>query len=406
MDGHHWTNNLANPQCGWGFVVFVFPRGCGDQIRIFLLPPANPTRVKDYVAVDHFAGDGVRPQVRHGEGDGGRDPTERAVIDILGIKIVLIILPTDTQRIAEADLLEGFIPFQNTRFHIGAIFVRNGIFNPPHDLFFRGRKLGIGIGLFQPPTIDPPHERRVGIGRAKIFGGAQEIPHALIGQPRAIAVIRHLHEAVMQHHRDASRIDITIIAVATSSKSTATESHLNLKFQIAGISLDFKPACPRTVDTPRRQVGKVRKKDIVQINQDTTAGRVVADNGQRHQHRIRVVLLDGFFQGRSLGGFVAQVFTNQLHPVTDALERDDPLLVEIERQPRRGRTASNRHRGKERFVEIAPFQHRIEVLIFFIKIEQAFVLLGPFGHLAEFFELRRFLGLRRTWGLGPSITGE
>ena len=61
----HWADHLAHATHGRSLVrLLPWPRRHrhADQERVFALPIANPARVEDHVAVDHFARQRIGPE--------------------------------------------------------------------------------------------------------------------------------------------------------------------------------------------------------------------------------------------------------------------------------------------------------------------------------------------------------
>ena len=133
LGGQHRADDLADGQNGLGRVDCRPARagtGVPDQERVFPLPIANPARIEDHVAIDHFAGERIGTEGGHGKGGAGRDPAERAVIDVFRIELIALILPAHRDGVAEADLLESLVPFQDALFHVRPEFLRARCLRP------------------------------------------------------------------------------------------------------------------------------------------------------------------------------------------------------------------------------------------------------------------------------------
>ena len=169
-------------------LLAVLSGRAADQEGILLLPVPDEAGVEDNVAVDHLAGERIGPQARHGIAVVGGDPAERAVVRVFRVEVITPgFFPADGDGILEADLLEGLVPLADPFLDVRPVLDRHGVFDVPDDLFLGRRELGVRGGFLEPPAVDQPDEIGVGVVDAEVFGGAQEVAHAVVGRAGVIA---------------------------------------------------------------------------------------------------------------------------------------------------------------------------------------------------------------------------
>ena len=83
--------------------------------------------------------------------------------------------------------------------------------------------------------------------------------------------------------------------------------------------------------------------------------------GQRHEHRIGVVLLDRLFQRRAGRGLVEDVAADKLDPVADPAEDQDPVVI-ANGNARLGHAAGDRHRRQQRLIELVGSNLGVQVV--------------------------------------------
>ena len=123
-----------------------------------LLPEREEVGVEDDVGVEnlpgvriHAAGPIAKPALRG-------DPAERVVVDVFRIPVGVVGLLADLDRVDEAGLLEGLVPFQDAVADRLAILERDRLLDPEDDRLLGRRELGRRIGLLQVPAIDVADE--------------------------------------------------------------------------------------------------------------------------------------------------------------------------------------------------------------------------------------------------------
>ena len=126
----------------------------------------------------------------------------------------------------------------------------------------------------------------------------------------------------------------------------------------------------------------VRKMSAKSITMRPALG-VDAEDRQRHQDRVGVVLLDRLLQRRARRRLVVDVLADELDVVADPVEAQDPLIAEIQRLAGHGRSPRDHDRRQDRLLELVRLDLGVKMLIFLIERDEALVLLGPFGQFRE-----------------------
>ena len=201
-----------------------------QQRLLLVLPEAHHAGVEDDVGIEDLAGQRIGARRPHGEAAVGGDPAEGVVVDVLRIE-VLVLLLAHLDGVAEADLLERLVPFQDALADGGAILVRHRLLDPEDDLLLRGRQLvlvlRIGVGPLQPPAIDVAEERGVAVVGAEVLDDAEEVADAVVGQARLIAVLGQQRQAVVDDDRGAAAVDDAVVpAKRPPAKVAATSSSM------------------------------------------------------------------------------------------------------------------------------------------------------------------------------------
>ena len=106
---------------------------------VLLLPELQEVGVEDDVGVENLAGRRIHARRAHRKAGAGRDPAERVVVDVFRIPSGVVGLLANFDRVVEAGLLEGLVPFQNAVANRLAILERNRLLEPEDDRLLRRR---------------------------------------------------------------------------------------------------------------------------------------------------------------------------------------------------------------------------------------------------------------------------
>ena len=221
-------------------VGVVRRRGAAAVGLRLLAVEADHAGVEDDVGVDDLAGQRVGPRRPHGEAAIRRDPAEGVVIDVFRIEILVLLL-AHLDGVAEADLLERLVPFQDALADVGPVLVRHRLLDPEDDLLLRGRQL-VGVlrvdrlGPLQPPAVDVADEGGVLAVGAEVLDDAEEVADAVVGQARLVAVVGQLAQAVVDDDRGAAAVDDAVVAAAAAGVGGG-----HLQLDVARERLDLVP---------------------------------------------------------------------------------------------------------------------------------------------------------------------
>ncbi len=336
------------------------------QHGVLVLPGLDPGGVEDDVAVDDLAGHRVRAEPRHGVGLVGGDPAEGAVVDVFGVELVTRrLLPADGHGVAVADLLERLVPLADPVLDERAVLGGDGILDVPDDLLPRGRKLGPGIGLLQPPAVDVAGIHVIRVGDAEIFGRIEEVANPIVGGPGPVPHVGGLHDAVVEDDRHATLVDH---AFGPLAHPLAAEGRLHFQLQVVGEGLDLVPGGPAPVEVAERKLGEVGEEDIRQVDHHAhPAAGVEADDRQGHQDRVGIVLPHRLLDRRAHGRLDVDVLADELDLVAHPMEHDHPLVAEVQRVAGHRQSSGDGDRHQQRRIELERLDLGVEM---FILLEQ------------------------------------
>ena len=170
---------------------------------VFRPPKPQEVTVENDIGVEDLTGPRIHPRRPHGETRARGDPTERVVVDILGIPVGHIGLLADLDRSGEAGLLEGLIPRLDALADGLPILERNRLLDPEHDRLFGRRDRSRGVGLFEVPAVDVTDEPVLIHLLREVLEGRHEVADAVVGQPRPVTVLREQAERVVHRDRGA-----------------------------------------------------------------------------------------------------------------------------------------------------------------------------------------------------------
>ena len=145
--------------------------------------------------------------------DGAGDPAEGAVVDVLGVEVVA--LPS-CQRTAIASRKPIF---SNALFHSrmpSSTYGRYscGTVSSTHQTicFFGGESLALGSAFSSRQRLIWRTKVVSVFVLAEVLDGAEEVAHAVVGQARLVAAVGQLHQAVVDHERDAAAVGHAVVA--------------------------------------------------------------------------------------------------------------------------------------------------------------------------------------------------
>ena len=73
--------------------------------------------------------------------------------------------------------------------------------------FLGGESLALGLAFSSRQRLIIRLALVSGIGVGEVGHGVEEVPHAVVGHPRVVAVVRGLAQAVVKHQGDPPRVD-------------------------------------------------------------------------------------------------------------------------------------------------------------------------------------------------------
>src|SRR5262249_7103860 len=147
--------------------------------------------------------------------------------------------------------------------------------------------------------------------------------------------VGQLAQAVVDADGGAPAVDDAVAAAPEKEGAAAAgvgAEHLDA--DVAREDLDFAPGAAAGVEVPQAELptdlGEVAHEDVVETDEQGLPHRVQGQDAQRHQHRVGVGGLNRDRGGRAGPGGEAHVAPDQVELVIDALEEEDPLLIEVE----------------------------------------------------------------------------
>ena len=170
------------------------------------------------------------------------------------------------------------------------------------------------------------------------------------------------------------------------AEPAAAEGRLDLDLDVVGIGADLEPSRPAPVEEPEAELGEVGQEDVGEVDHQAAALGADAQDRQGHQDRVGVVLLDRLLQRRARRGGEVDVLADQLEVVADPVERQHPLVAEIQRLAGVGRAPGDHHRRQDRLLELLRLDLGVEMLVLLVERDEALVGLRPLGQLVEVLE--------------------
>ena len=160
------------------------------------------------VGVEDLAGSRVdmagpdRTERRAGVGH----PAQRVAAEVERVPGGIVALHLDTDRVLEADLLEGLVPLEHTGGNGRPVLHRNVAVEPEDDGLDRLGQLGRRVLLLKAPTVDVALTRRAREVVAEVRQSGREVADAAIGHPRRHHLLGQLGDGVVQRHEHAARV--------------------------------------------------------------------------------------------------------------------------------------------------------------------------------------------------------
>src|SRR5262249_25584054 len=172
-----------------------------------------------------------------------------------------------------------------------------------------------------------------------------------------------------------------------AAPAAAAVGRRDLDLDVARKRLDLGPAAATCVEETEAELGKVGHEDVIEVDEDGLPDLVDRLDAEGHQDRVGVGRIDGRGFRRTGFGLEADVAANQVDLVIDALEDEDPLLVEVERVSAHAHTLGDGDGAEEGPIELHRLQLGIELVILAVELEEAVIFLGALDKLVEVLEL-------------------
>ena len=127
-----------------------------------------------------------------------------------------------------------------------------------------------------------------------------------------------------------TRVDYVIATSSMKSAvATARVSCGNFNLDVLGESLDLAPSASGGIKHSHSKLGKIRHKDIVEVDENTLPAWVDGNNSQCKQCGIGVGGFHSFGGGGSCLGSEANIFSHQMNFIAYSFKCYNPLVVEI-----------------------------------------------------------------------------
>ena len=364
--------------------------------RLVLGPPElEEVAVEDDVGVEDLPGPRVHSRRAHREARPRGDPAERVVVDVLRIPVGEVGLLTDLDRGGEAGLLEGVVPGLDPLADRLAVLEGNRLLDPEDDRLLRRRDDGRRVGLLEMPAVDEPHEAVLVDLLREVLEGRDEVAHAVVREPRSVAVLRQQAQRVVDGDGGAAGIGHGV-DVAGAPRAVGGR---DLDLDVVGEALDPRPGGAVAGEGEARQglrdLCQVGEEDRGQVD-DVASRRPGGGDRHAEQHAVGVGEVDRLLFGAALVGEEPHVAADHVDVVVDLAELPHPVIAEAEAHAAEEEAvadAAGDRGGDEKLLA----EHRIG------EFGVDLVVLPPEGDEAA--DLRRVLEEHREGGLRALLVG-
>ena len=194
--------------------------------------PRNPGILQHDVRADDLAGAriGERRSVAGKRRVWRGGPAQHVVTNVAGIPIGIVRLHPHFKRIAKTGFLERLVPGEHAFGNRLAELHRCRVLDPPDDGLHRFGQVRGGVLLDQVPAL-----YQVAVGRDGIVGEVgdlfRKVTHAVVGEPRPVAVFRHRDQRVLQVDAHVPAVGHFLIAGNRGSRILVDVFHVHIRVQ-------------------------------------------------------------------------------------------------------------------------------------------------------------------------------
>ena len=335
------------------------------------------------------------------------------MVRVGGVEIGVVGLQFDPQRILEADLFEGLVPFEDAGLDRLTIFFRDVAVEPVDDRLFRLGQRGLRILFFQAPALDVID---LGEGRdivGEVPATRDEMADAIVGRPgvhrlgklgHAVVIAeeetarvlevgrgrhtrgrgtgrarRQLRHRVMRRHAETGQVGAVVDAGETRVARVERVPDAIRRLERAG---------------PRREIAQQQR---IELDQHGFAFRMgLAGHRYRAQQAVAGRLAHCARQRRAGKRDELAVLGDQLHQIAQPVEFDD-----VRAQHRAGErfALADALRAvqlqEERMIDLLRLDLQPDLLVLVVDVEKAWLLLGILDDFGERLLLCRDGGDRR-----------
>ncbi len=321
--GHRLLERFASGRAGEFVGEFL------RRIQVELASPAaEESDGKNDVGVEDLPGRRIDAARADGEPGLRNAPTDRVVINVFRIPIVVVFLLTHFDGVVETGLLERAVPLQDAVAQNFAILVRSRFIEPENDRLFRQRLFRVGFQFFEVPTVDVTLEIAVRRQVANVANRRIKIPDALVGVTRFVPDVLQTADRIVNINRNAAVVDDGIARTGPPGVS-----RFDFDFNVVFEPLDRLPA--RTFSSERKPDQRFRRnvRELVAHEQirnvdDVAPLRPASDDRQTENDAVGESDLQRFGV-RPLVRAVTVVATQELDAVADLAEAPDHVVAEV-----------------------------------------------------------------------------
>ncbi len=180
--------------------------GAAQQLRAFTAGAAGLHAFEGDIGVEDLAG--ARVHVAGPDGAehrlGVHHPAHRGVAEVQRVEVRVVALLLHDDGVAEADALEGLVPFQDRRAHRLAVGQRHVAVDPEGDGLDRFGDLGCRVLFLEPPAVHPALPRRVLQVAAEVEHGGGEMAQPGVGAAWRHRLPGQRRQRIVQAHEQAA----------------------------------------------------------------------------------------------------------------------------------------------------------------------------------------------------------